>query len=249
MSTTEFVELFHLIFLFHLGKKLDKNLYALKGGCNLRFYFKSIRYSEDIDLDIQKIQQSTLEHKIDKILQSSAFQQNLQGRGLEIIQFTKPKQTNTTQRWKVSLRAEGHALPLPTKIEFSRREMHQNFTFEPIDPLMVSHYKLYPVLLNHYSLQAAFEQKIQALIHRNETQARDIFDLKLLLDCGATTKNLSNDTKENLDVGIENVMNIGFPEFKSQVISYLMPEYQYYYNSDSVWQKIQESVIKALEDG
>jgi len=37
------VEQFHLVFLTLLGRALDKRLYAIKGGCNLRFYFKSFR--------------------------------------------------------------------------------------------------------------------------------------------------------------------------------------------------------------
>jgi hypothetical protein len=39
------VEQFHLLFLDQLGRKLDKRNYALKGGCNLRFYLRSIRYA------------------------------------------------------------------------------------------------------------------------------------------------------------------------------------------------------------
>ncbi|HPK68679.1 MAG TPA: hypothetical protein PKY11_02195, partial [Kiritimatiellia bacterium] len=46
------VELFHLILLDLLGRKTDRKLYALKGGCNLRFFLKSIRYSEDMDIDV-----------------------------------------------------------------------------------------------------------------------------------------------------------------------------------------------------
>jgi hypothetical protein len=49
------VELFHLLFLDQLGRKLDKRVYALKEGYNLRFFMKSIRYSEDMDIDIQTI--------------------------------------------------------------------------------------------------------------------------------------------------------------------------------------------------
>src|SRR3990170_6022446 len=51
----QLIEYFHLIFLDRLGRKIDKRLYTLKGGCNLRFYFQSFRYSEDIDFDIQII--------------------------------------------------------------------------------------------------------------------------------------------------------------------------------------------------
>ena len=47
------IEQFHLLFLDQLGRKLDKRHYALKGGCNLRFYLRSIRFSEDMDLDLK----------------------------------------------------------------------------------------------------------------------------------------------------------------------------------------------------
>jgi len=47
------VEIFHMLFLHAFGTRVDKSLYALKGGGNLRFFHKSIRYSEDIDLDVR----------------------------------------------------------------------------------------------------------------------------------------------------------------------------------------------------
>jgi predicted nucleotidyltransferase component of viral defense system len=47
------IEIFHLLFLRAFGARVDKSLFALKGGCNLRFFFKSVRYSEDMDLDIR----------------------------------------------------------------------------------------------------------------------------------------------------------------------------------------------------
>ena len=43
LQQIEYIERFHLLFLAQLGQKLDKRFYALKGGCNLRFFFKSIR--------------------------------------------------------------------------------------------------------------------------------------------------------------------------------------------------------------
>lgn len=53
LTARQAVEVFHLIFLRALvAKGEDKSLIALKGGCNLRFYFGSIRYSEDIDFDV-----------------------------------------------------------------------------------------------------------------------------------------------------------------------------------------------------
>ena len=46
------IEIFHLLFLRAFGARVDKSLFALKGGCNLRFFLKSILYSEYMDLNI-----------------------------------------------------------------------------------------------------------------------------------------------------------------------------------------------------
>ena len=73
LQQIEYIERFHLLFLARLGQKLDKRFYALKGGCNLRFFFKSIRYSEDMDLDVQTIPVSELRGRVAGILKSVPF--------------------------------------------------------------------------------------------------------------------------------------------------------------------------------
>src|SRR3990167_3152394 len=92
------VELFHLLFFNQLGRKLDKKLYALKGDCNMRFYFNSIRYSEDMDIDVQTIAKDTLRKNVNQILDSVPFKNILQTNNLQILNFSEPKQTQTTQR-------------------------------------------------------------------------------------------------------------------------------------------------------
>ena len=42
-------EIFHLELLRLLGRKMKGEHYVLKGGVNLRFFFNSFRYSEDMD--------------------------------------------------------------------------------------------------------------------------------------------------------------------------------------------------------
>ena len=118
--------------------------------------------------------------KINKLLESIAFKQNLKSHGIEIIKFSEAKQTETTQRWKLSLKITGESLPIATKIEFSRRTINDNFKLEPVDQEIIQLYKLYPIITNHYLREEAFNQKVNALINRTETQARDIFDLNLL---------------------------------------------------------------------
>ncbi len=240
------IEIFHLLFLRHLEQKLDKNLYALKGGCNLRFFFKSIRYSEDIDLDIRTIARETLRHKITNILNSIPFTNSLKSQGIELVHCVESKQSDTTQRWKCGLKIENAAMAIPTKIEFSRRNMTEASIFEPIDKTLIQQYKLYPVLTNHYVVSAAFHQKVNALIFRTETQARDVFDLKLLLDRG-----FSPASKElhSLDINraVANLEIVQFSDFKSTVVAYLLDEYQEYYNNPSVWQQLKNEVHAALE--
>ncbi|GAH15340.1 unnamed protein product, partial [marine sediment metagenome] len=175
------IELFHLLFLDQLGHKLDPNLYALKGGCNLRFFFNSIRYSEDINLDVKTIHKNTLHNKVENIFKSVPFKQILLTKGIEIISISAPKQTDTTQRWKLSLQIKTSTIPLNTKIEFSRRGLQDEVKFEAIKSEIIQRYHLPPIMLNHYSVAAALQQKIMALANRIQTQARDIFDIYILL--------------------------------------------------------------------
>lgn len=246
-TAKQYIEIFHLLFVRSLEERLDKSLYALKGGCNLRFFFKSIRYSEDIDFDVRKIAKETLRQKINKGFDSIGFQKNLKGKEIEILHISESKQTETTQRWKISLKVGGLTVPLPTKIEFSRRGMSENFIFEPVDKELIRTYQLYPVLTNHYMLEAAFNQKVDALINRTETQARDIFDIKLLLDRSVKPECLSEALRKNIATAITNTRSIGFEEFKGHVVAYLLSDYQTYYNDRKIWDEIQHEVIFMLE--
>src|SRR5258706_9379862 len=123
MNQQQSVELFHLLFLRHMNERLEKGLYAVKGGCNLRFFFKSIRYSEDLDIDVRTIAKETLRNKIHKLFESPAFLQALSSQQIEIGNISEAKQTETTQRWKLSLKLSKTSQILPTKIEFSRRKL------------------------------------------------------------------------------------------------------------------------------
>lgn len=244
-NTRSTIEAFHLLFLQQLEKQVDKKRYALKGGCNLRFFFKSIRYSEDIDFDVTTISTSTLEKKISKILTSANFSRILESQGIEIAQSNPVKQTDTTQRWKLLLRTKQSTLPIPTKIEFSRRNMDEGVAYTSIDTDVVSVYRLYPILCNHYTHTSAVIQKIKALIGRTETQARDVFDLKWLLDQSAFDRS-ANFTTIEIGTAIENCKGVTYEDYKGQVVAYLMEEYQAYYGTRDKWNEIQSQVINTL---
>lgn len=75
-------------------------------------------------------------------------------------------------------------LMLPIKIEFSRRGAQSGTVFEEVNPKVVREYQLSPIMMNHYYAHTAYEQQLEALLSRRLPQARDIFDLSLLLNTG-----------------------------------------------------------------
>ncbi len=239
------IEQFHLLFLDQLGRKLDKRHYALKGGCNLRFYLRSIRYSEDIDLDVQFTSVDSLRDRVDQILTGASLTKILQARGLTITQCSAPKQTETTQRWKLALAVQGAELPLHTKIEFSRRGMTDPVVFGPVDSLLMREYQLTPILASHYPPEAAFRQKINALIHRSQTQARDIFDLDHLLRSGVTTREMA--LPPQWHEAQQRALAVSYDVFKSQVLSFLAPEYQAQYDTPQTWDDLVLRVVEAMK--
>lgn len=247
LSPRQIVEQFHLLFLDQLGLQLDKRLYALKGGCNLRFYFQSIRYSEDIDIDVTTISKTTLAKKVQKILTSVPFQQVLQVRDMAIQSVNAVKQTETTQRWKILLTTAHSRLPIHTKIEFSRRGMDEGVELNTINKLLTQQYQLPPIFIPHYNANSALKQKLSALINRTETQARDVFDIHLLLhvatDAKTIMKNLPTDERRRV---IESTLNISFDYYKSLVVSYLDPIHKQQYDDPKLWEKMQLSLVEML---
>jgi len=242
------VEIFQLLFLRAFGARVDKALFCLKGGCNLRFYFKSIRYSKGMDLDIRTIAPGTLRNNVNRSLEAPAFVQSLRAQGIEIIRTTQPKQTDTTQRWKLALRIIESGAEVPTKIEFSRRGLDGGMVVEPVDAEVIRAYRLYPVIVQHYAVQTAFAQKVAALALRGQVQARDVFDLKLLLDAGAGEAPLPASVEPHLAAAITNAMAVKYDAFAGQVLAYLQPEYQEHYEHKQAWDQLQEQVVGSLQE-
>jgi predicted nucleotidyltransferase component of viral defense system len=246
MSILATVELFHLIFLRHFGERVGKDLYAVKGGCNLRFFFQSIRYSEDLDIDAHTISPETLRSNVRKIISGRTFIANLRAREIEIKHLSESKQTDTTQRWKIILEDVTVGREVPTKIEFSRRDFNRETVFEAVEGEMIARYKLYPIFVSHYSKNSALEQKILALIKRSITQARDVFDIDLLLNGGAQVSNTLC-SREELENAKLNLLSLDFDSFKGQVVAYLEPNYQQIYDHRDSWEQIVARVMAFLE--
>jgi predicted nucleotidyltransferase component of viral defense system len=241
------IEIFHLLFLRAFGARVDKALFALKGGCNLRFFLKSIRCSQDMHLDIHTMAVGTLRNNVNRLLEAQSFAQALRAQGIEIASTSVPKQAETTQRWKLILRISESGAEVPTKIEFSRRGLDGEKAVEPVDAEIIRTYRLYPVILQHYSVHTAFAQKVSALALREQVQSRDVFDLKLLLDAGGGEQPLPPTAAANLATAIDNALAIDYDAFAGQVLAFLESDYQEHYGNRAVWAELQEQVVDALE--
>jgi predicted nucleotidyltransferase component of viral defense system len=241
------IEIFHLLFLRAFGARVDKALFVLKGGCNLRFFFKSIRYSEDMDIDIHTMSVGTLRNNVSRLLEAPAFAQALRAQGIEIVRVSLPKQTETTQRWKLILRITESGEEVPTKIEFSRRGLDGEMAVEPVDADVIRAYRLYPVIVQRYSVHMAFAQKVSALALRDQVQSRDVFDLKLLLDAGGSEQPLPATAAANLATAIDNALAVDYDAFAGQVVAFLEPEYQSHYGTQKAWAELQEQVVDGLQ--
>lgn len=243
------VEVFHLLFLRAMETRVDRKVYVVKGGVNLRAWFGSARCSEDLDLDVVSGESYALRERIDALLASPAFQTLLKSQELHLARISKPKQTETTQRWKFEITGPSSRLPLHTKVEFSRRGSDDPYALEPARSEVVRPYGLLAPTVNHYTASSAVRQKIAALAGRKEPQARDVWDLAhLFRTTAADPRPLPAALKKTVAPAIERVFEMGFQIFRSQVVPFLKPEHQELYGTPDAWDRIRESVVDRLEE-
>ncbi len=242
----QIIELFHLAFLQVLQARLDQGRYVLKGGANLRYFFDSVRYSEDVDLDITGIPVWTLAEKVDSILTSPTIGAVLRSSGCSVEDFTKPKQTETTRLWKISIAVTGRRQAVRTKIELSNRNGDSRHVLEPVATRIVAPYALRAPTVQHYTAEAATEQKVRALAGRSQTQARDVFDLDLLLR--RATLQAGCVEPRVLAAAAERGLELPFQAFRDQVLPFLDPEITELYDTPASWEQMQLFVTDKLLD-
>lgn len=252
LSDTQIREAFHFCFLERLLKLSDPGIYILKGGVNLRFFFNSPRYSEDMDIDVLAGGVATLKKNGYKILRDAAFKRSLRLFDIEDIDINDPnkaRQTATTQRFRFTLiTPAGHRLP--TKVEFSRRKRDtgDEAVMELIDPDIARQYRKLAYRCKHYSGGVAVAQKVRALAGRTLTQARDVFDLAILFTGGYTlpTSNRPLVSKPQLSQAIECLMGLTWDDYQGQVVEFLDIGSRAEYGTGSAWESLQALVLDTL---
>ena len=247
ISPRQAVEVFHLHFLRLLTAGADRGLYTLKGGINLRFFFKSVRFSDDLDIDVTVAAKGTIKAKVDKLLAGRPLQVLLGGAGIAIQEATAPKQTDTTQAWKIALQVQGSSAPLRTKIELSRRPSAGETRFEAVDRVLAQGYRLTPPLVSHYTAAAALVQKLGALAGRAQPQARDVFDLHLLMAHVDSKLRLPAATRSLLPRAALHAIGFSYDDYRAQVVAFLEPEQQEMLGSRAHWDEMQTAVVEFIE--
>lgn len=244
-------EVFHLEFLRRLGRAVKSENYSVKGGVNLRFFFKSFRYSEDMDIDVRAIGVVQLKETVMKVLINDSFQENLKPFGIVRIippDIAKAKQTETTQRFKVHLILSSGE-DLFTKVEFSRRGFSGKPIIGAVDDSILRAYKLASLLAPHYDSHCAITQKLGALASRTAIQARDVFDLYILSSqYDIKSKRIDNIKPEIIQKAYDHTFEIEFEQFRDTVVSYLSGEDQMAYNKPESWEEIRLKVANFIEE-
>lgn len=228
-----------------LGTRLDQARYVLKGGANLRYFFASERYSEDIDIDLIRPVPWSFKDQVEAVLGSPALRSLLAIADLRLVESQEHKQTETTRRWKIGIEAPGEPDLIRSKVEFSNRDGDGDYEFAFLPDAVVQPYALRPPSIQHYGATAAIAQKVAALAGRTQTQARDVFDLELLLRRATLEPGTLDATL--LDLAFERAMEQDYDTFRDQVLPFLELGAAELIASPPAWEQIQTFVAGRLE--
>jgi len=229
------VEKFHLVFLRHFAATVSPGTICLKGGVNLRLYHNSARLSEDMDFDARKVGVEILKKNVNKVLAAKPLLAELAAAGIALSEIKPSKQTPTVQRWKFHIIYE--ETPIATRLEFSRRgdEEFASCAVEPPSASLLAERRVVPFVFNHYTAEAAYRQKINALATRTQVQARDVFDLDHLSPFAEAARDVPSGLVAQ---AIDQLGLITFEMFKEQVVPYLPKDLATYYGTSKAWKSM-----------
>jgi hypothetical protein len=239
------IEFLHLAFLQVLPVHVREAEYVVKGGANLRLFYNSRRRSQDIDFDFAGTAFWRLGEHVDGVLASRAFLDLLRVRRIGVVDVSKPKQTDTTRRWKFTVKGAG--AQLNSKIEFSARRADPEYALATARGDIGREAGLRAVRANHYLPPAAIRQKIRALAGRKQTEPRDLFDLDLLVSQhpGAIAK---GDVPTSLVTRAANAaFDIPFEAYRELVVDFLEDEFVAVYDRRAAWEEMVTRVAEFLE--
>lgn len=239
------IEFLHLAFLQVLPVHVREAEYVVKGGANLRLFYDSRRRSQDIDCDFAGTAFWRLGDHVDDVLASRAFLDLLKVRRIGVVDLTKPKQTDTTRRWKFTVKGAG--TQLNSKIEFSARHTDPEYAMATARTDIGREAGLRAVRANHYLPPAAIRQKIRALAGRKQTEPRDVFDLDLLVSRHPDAI-VRGDVPSSVVTRAANAaFEIPFDAYRELVVDFLEDDFVAVYDRREVWEEMVTRVAQFLE--
>jgi hypothetical protein len=251
MIDREVTESFHLAFLTALGEVADREQYILKGGANLRFFHGSVRFSEDVDLDVPEVEAQLFTEKVERAFNGALLKRLLALIGVEMVHLNPKDRTATKERWGVGLR-HGTLDQVATRVEISYRE----YAYPPNASVVARVNEdvtkrlsavLNPPLVRHYLPKAAVAQKVVALADRRNTQPRDVFDLDLLFRRYPGAVARGDIAGSELEIAIARTFEISYGEYASRVVTFIEPELVPIYAPMDAWGGMQSRVVERLE--
>jgi|LakMenEpi03Aug12_release.lakeMendotaPanAssembly.Ray.scaffolds.fasta_scaffold26685_7 predicted nucleotidyltransferase component of viral defense system len=251
MTERTAVELFHLAFLSALREAVGRDEFVVKGGANLRFYFGSPRYSEDIDLDVPDAAPSRFSEKVARALDGRLLHRMLATENITIDRMNQAERSQTKEKWKIGLAHPAMAYSASTRVEISYREYPYPREASVVEPMSSEMRRAYPhlhlPLVYHYLPAAALEQKIIALKDRSATQPRDVFDLDILFRAYPDALRSGDIDRSLLSIAIDRTMSISYELYAAKVGAFLEPGLEHLATREH-WNALSLSVVDRLEE-
>jgi predicted nucleotidyltransferase component of viral defense system len=247
-------EVVHLLILRELVGVRRGGSVTAKGGVNLRLFFGSVRYSEDMDLDGTMEASTAIRNRLKELFDDREFTRRLQTFGIRGLDPGEGpnKDTETTFRYKFGVIAGG-GVRYPTKVEFSFRKRHaaDPAVIEAPSLEILQAYGVERFEVRHYGREAAIRQKIEALGGRREAQARDVFDIHVLAPDVPSDALLALVAKalrrERLEEAHARALAISYSEYRGQVFEFLGEEARSQFATEGMWDEMRLRVAALIE--
>ncbi|MBI4502876.1 MAG: nucleotidyl transferase AbiEii/AbiGii toxin family protein [Gemmatimonadetes bacterium] len=248
-------ELVHLLILRELAGVSRGSSVTVKGGVNLRLFFGSVRYSEDMDLDGTAQASAAIRNNLKGMFGNREFTRNLQIFGIRGLDPGEGpnKDTETTFRYKFGVTVGG-GIRYPTKVEVSFRKRHvaDRAVLETPEPGILGTYGLDVFELRHYVREAAVRQKLDALGGRREAQARDVFDLHVLVPDPPPDRLVEFLAealgRSRLEEAHGRALAITYREYEGQVFEFLGEEARSRYGGEGAWDEMRLRAAALIEN-
>ncbi len=248
-------EAVHVLILRELATVKSGNAVVLKGGVNLRLFFGSLRYSEDMDLDGDPSASRAIRSAIKCLFENRDFLIRLRELGVrELDPGQGPnKDTQTTFRYKFGAWMGGVRHSTKIEVSFRERNKADQVAVDAASETVVERY-LRPgekLAVPHYERNSAVRQKVIALADRATVQARDVFDLHVLVPREGDDKLISflasSIETGKLRTAYDRALEITYSEYQGQVMEFLADDVRERYGSREVWDGLRLSAVALIE--